>query len=183
VWLGPFIWIQDLQHFHLPPHHLPHHHQPSPFHQHQGSRIMHLPDGNNPLGNSLVSPGTPGSIVHQKYIQKVRPYRKGKTKLGHLFALTIASFRFSCCVELHLHRSFGLPLCLTALLSSSGDPGQVCFDSNSFPIRVDNHASYCMANSLHLFETLVFSNIIQVQDCRQQQWGAHHPHPQLSLLT
>ena len=33
------------------------------------------------------------------------------------------------------------------------------FDTNSFPIRVDNHASYCMANAPHLFEDLVLSNV------------------------
>jgi hypothetical protein len=67
-----------------------------------------------------------------------------------------------CCVELHLHCIFDIPLHLTALLSSSGDPGQVRFDSDSFPIRVNNHASYCMANSPHLFENLVLSNVGKV---------------------
>jgi hypothetical protein len=77
---------------------------------------------------------------------------------AHLFAMAITSFRVGCCVESHLHRIFDVPLRLTALLSFSGDPGKVRFDSDSFPISVDNHASYCMANSPPFFENLVLSN-------------------------
>jgi hypothetical protein len=111
--------------------------------------------------------GHRGTIIHQKHRQKVRPRREGKIKLGqtlraHLFAMAITSFRVGCCIESHLHRIFDLPLCLTALLSSSGDPGQVHFDSDSFPICVNNHASYCMANSPHLFENLVLSDMGKV---------------------
>jgi hypothetical protein len=78
---------------------------------------------------------------------------------AHLFALAITYFRVGCHVESHLHRIFDAPLHLTAFMSSVGNPDQVCFDSNSFPIRVDNHASYCMANSPHLFENLVLSEV------------------------
>jgi hypothetical protein len=111
--------------------------------------------------------GHRGGIVSLKHRQKVRPCRKGKTRLGqmlraHLSAMAITSFRVGCCVESHLHRIFNVPLHLTALLSSSGDPGQVRFDSNSFPICVNNHGSYCMANSPHLFENLVLSNVGKV---------------------
>jgi hypothetical protein len=111
--------------------------------------------------------GHRGTIVHRKHRQKVRPCHKGKTKSGqtlraHLFAMAITSFRVGCCVESHLHRIFNVPLHLPALLSSSGDPGQVRFNSDSFPIRVNNHASYCMANSPHLFENLVLSNVGKV---------------------
>jgi hypothetical protein len=80
----------------------------------------------------------------------------------HLFALEIANFRVCCRVELHLHRIFGAPLCLTAFMSSAGNPDQVRFDSSSFPVRVNNHASYCMANSPHLFENLVLSEVGKV---------------------
>jgi hypothetical protein len=76
--------------------------------------------------------------------------------------MAITSLRVGCCVESHLHRIFNVPLHLTALLSSSGEPGQVHFDSDSFPIRVNNHASYCMANSPHLFENLVLSDVGKV---------------------
>jgi hypothetical protein len=111
--------------------------------------------------------GHRGTIVHQKHRQKVRPCCKGKTKLGqtlraHLFAMAITSFKVGCCVESQLHQIFDVPLCLTALLSSSGDPGQVRFNSDSFPMCVNNHASYCMANSPHLFKNLVLSNVGKV---------------------
>jgi hypothetical protein len=111
--------------------------------------------------------GHRGTIIRQKHRQKVRPRREGKTKFGqtlraHLFAMAITSFRVGCCIESHLHRIFNVLLHLTALLSSSGDPDQVRFDSNSFPICIDNHASYCMANSPHLFENLVLSDVGKV---------------------
>jgi hypothetical protein len=144
-----------------------HHHQPSPFCRPQESKITSLTYDDNPPGDSLASRVHRGTIVHQKHRQKVRPCRKCKTKLGqmlraHLFAMAITSFRVRCCVKSHLHRIFNVPLHLTALLSSNGDPGQVRFDSDSFPIRINNHASYCMANSPHLFENLDLSDVGKV---------------------
>jgi hypothetical protein len=81
---------------------------------------------------------------------------------AHLFALGIAFFRVGCRVELHLHCIFSAPLPLTAFMSSAGNQDQVCFVSDSFPVRVKNHASYCMANSPHLFEILVLSEVGKV---------------------
>jgi hypothetical protein len=152
--------------FDLPPHHLFHHHQPSPFRRPQGSKITLLANDDYPPGHSLTSLGAQGDHCPSK-AQAVRPCREGKTKLGqmlraHLFAMAITSFRVGCCVESHLHCIFNVPLPLTALLSSSGDPGQVCFNSNSFPICINNHASYCMANFTHLFENLVLSGVGKV---------------------
>ncbi len=69
---------------------------------------------------------------------------------AHLFALAIAYFRVGYRVESHLHCIFGAPLRLTAFMSSAGNPDQVRFDSDSFLVHVDNHASYCMANLLDL---------------------------------
>ncbi len=37
-------------------------------------------------------------------------------------------------------------------------PPPVRFDSDSYPIGVDNHASKCMANAPHLFENLCLNN-------------------------
>jgi hypothetical protein len=37
-------------------------------------------------------------------------------------------------------------------------PSPVRFDSDSYPIGVDNHASKCMANAPHLFENLHLNN-------------------------
>jgi hypothetical protein len=80
---------------------------------------------------------------------------------AHLFALTIASLKAGCRVESSLRN-----LChpyhaqFTALQGTHGNPwsNQVHFDSDSFPIGVDNHASYCYVNSPHLLDNLVPSN-------------------------
>ncbi len=81
---------------------------------------------------------------------------------AHLFALAIAYFRVGCHVESHLRCIFGAPLRLTSFMSSTGNPDQVRFDFDSFLVRVDNHASYCMANSPHLFDSLVLSEVGKV---------------------
>jgi hypothetical protein len=57
---------------------------------------------------------------------------------AHLFALTMTSLKGD--------------------LTSS----QVHFDSDSFPIRINNHASYCMANSPHLFYDLILSDVYKI---------------------
>ena len=47
-----------------------------------------------------------------------------------------------------------------AMLSNEGDQEStqyVCFDADSYPIGVDNHASRCMINAPHLFEDLVLA--------------------------
>jgi hypothetical protein len=83
---------------------------------------------------------------------------------AHLFALTIASLKAGCRVESslqnlrHLHHAW-----FTALQGTHGNPwsNQVHFDSDSFPIGVDNHASYCYVNSPHLLDDLVLSNKAQ----------------------
>ena len=95
---------------------------------------------------------------------------------AHLFALALASLKVGCRVE----SSFRGPLAWwSSFRSRHGDQGlgqmaRMCalngvhgnpltdigrFDTDSFPIRVDNHASYCMANAPHLFEDLVLSNV------------------------
>ncbi len=79
---------------------------------------------------------------------------------AHLFALTLASLKAGCCVELYLW-SLCHPhhACFTALQGTHGNPwsNQVHFNSDSFPIGVDNHASYCYVNSPHLLDDLVLS--------------------------
>jgi hypothetical protein len=80
---------------------------------------------------------------------------------AHLFALTIASLKAGCRVESSLqnlhhphHAQF------TALQGTHGNwwSNQVHFDSESFPIGVDDHASYCYVNSPHPLDNLVLSN-------------------------
>jgi hypothetical protein len=80
---------------------------------------------------------------------------------AHLLALTIASLKVGCCVESsllnlrHLHHAW-----FTALQGTNGNPwsNQIRFDSDSFPIGVDNHPSYCYVKSPHLLDDLVLSN-------------------------
>jgi hypothetical protein len=80
---------------------------------------------------------------------------------SHLFALTIAPLKAGCRVESslqnlhHPHHAW-----FTALQSTHCNPwsNQVHFNSDSIPIGVDNHASYCYVNSPHLLDDLVLSN-------------------------
>ena len=96
----------------------------------------------------------------------------------HLFAFALASLKVGCRVESwfrrprawwsslldcnrHEDRGLSKMARMCALNGVHGNPltdiGH--FDTDSFPIRVDNHASYCMANAPHLFEDLVLSNV------------------------
>ncbi len=127
---------------------------------------MLLPDGNYPPTDSLASSKAQGGhfLKIQQGQMKVRNRHCQTTtrqKLRvHLFALTIASPKVGCCVKSSLcglrhpnHAHF------TALQGTHGKPrrNQVHFDSDSFPIGVDNHTSYCMVNYPHLLENLVLS--------------------------
>ena len=88
--------------------------------------------------------------------------KNDKTKKGlksYLIPLAMTSFRVGCRVEIFLRRlgRLGRPSPrYTALTSEAGPPADsyLRFDSDSFRIGVDNHASFCMANSPHLFEDL-----------------------------
>jgi hypothetical protein len=84
---------------------------------------------------------------------------------AHLFALTMTSLKAGCQVESSLHclRQSHLfhPYALAGIKGDSAS-GQVLFDSDSFPIRIDNHALYCMANSPHLFGDLILSEVGKV---------------------
>jgi hypothetical protein len=81
---------------------------------------------------------------------------------AHLFALAMASLKVGCQIESSL-RCLCQSDCFHpyALVGIKGDSmsGQVHFDSDSFPIHIDNHASYCMANSPHLFDDLILSDV------------------------
>ena len=85
---------------------------------------------------------------------------KTKKKLKtYLIPALVTSYRVGCCVEAFIRRLGRLvrpsPR-YTALKSEAGPPDDpyLSFDSDSFRIGVDNHASVCMANSPHLFEDL-----------------------------
>ncbi len=84
---------------------------------------------------------------------------------AHLFALTMASLKIGCQVELSLRRLRQSNLfCFHALAGIKGDSisSQGHFDLDSFPIRINNHASYCMANSPHLFDDLILLDVGKV---------------------
>jgi hypothetical protein len=104
-------------------------------------------------------------LRHRKLKMKVRNRHCQATMreklMACLFALKIASLKAGCHIESSL-RNLRHPhhACFTALQGTHGNPwsNQVRFDSNSFPIGVDNHASYCYVNSPHLLDDLVLSN-------------------------
>jgi hypothetical protein len=51
----------------------------------------------------------------------------------------------------------------TTLLSAVDRTRTVCFDSNSYPIGIDTHATRCMANAPHLFEVLKLGDMGEVE--------------------
>jgi hypothetical protein len=79
----------------------------------------------------------------------------------YLLPAAIASYWVGCCVESFL-RAFHCPEASNSYvqwataLAATGNrgPQQIRFDSDSFPVGVDCHASYCMVNSEHLLEDL-----------------------------
>jgi hypothetical protein len=84
---------------------------------------------------------------------------------AHLFALTMTSLKIGCRVKSSLcclHQSH--LICFHVLAGIKGDSisSQVHFDLDSFPIRINNHASYCMANSPHLFDDLILLDVGKV---------------------
>jgi hypothetical protein len=84
---------------------------------------------------------------------------------AHQFAQTMASLKIGCRVESSLrHLRQSHLFCFHALAGIKGGSisSQVHFDSDSFPIRIDNHALYCMANSLHLFNNLILLDVGKV---------------------
>jgi hypothetical protein len=79
----------------------------------------------------------------------------------YLFPIGMATFWVGCCIEMVLrclgHLLGRPPPHFTALLGQDNKPEDSCihFDTDSYPIGVDNHALRCMANTPHLFENLV----------------------------
>ncbi len=78
----------------------------------------------------------------------------------YLLPAAFAAFRVGCCIESFVRRFTGPPIrdptCLAHQSKATLQlaPPLVCFDLNSYPIGVDNHALRCMANAPHLFEDL-----------------------------
>jgi hypothetical protein len=85
-----------------------------------------------------------------------------KKKLpSYLVPALVAAFKVGCCVETKLRRFLcpiqRAPLFLALQRAFLDDPA-VRFDSDSFSIGINNHASRCMANAPHLFEDLHLIN-------------------------
>ena len=88
--------------------------------------------------------------------------KNGKVKRvlrTYLFSFAMILFQVGCRVEIFLRRlgrRGRFSPRYTALSSNTGPStdSYLRFDSDSFQIGVDNHASFCMANSPHLFEDL-----------------------------
>jgi hypothetical protein len=87
------------------------------------------------------------------------------TMRTHLLPIASSIFQDGCrienCLRRHLLREIMAPASirepLTAFSAASGAPTcahSIRFDSDSYQIGVDCHASRCMANSPHLFEDL-----------------------------
>jgi len=76
---------------------------------------------------------------------------------SYLMPAFFAAFKVGCCVKDKLRRFLRplqrAPRFLALQGAFLGDPA-VRFDSDSFSIGIDNHASQCTANAPHLFEDL-----------------------------
>ena len=107
--------------------------------------------------------------------RKIRPVSAWKTgddannpkAKTYLWALALTAFKVGCCVEYAVHlllkQRRGLPRVTkhqAIRLAFQADGGSqqrstfVRFDSNSFPVGVDNHTSRCLANNARLFKNL-----------------------------
>jgi hypothetical protein len=113
-----------------------------------------------PQGHHHLVPRTKVKRYKKKPVSIVPEGVNTANKLQtYLFPLAMASLQVGCRVESLARRlchRTQAPLHLRALQSLEAPPQQspLLFDSDSFPIGVDNHVSRCMANAPHLFEDL-----------------------------
>jgi hypothetical protein len=97
---------------------------------------------------------------YKKPVRELQNKAKSQTLRTYLFPAIFSAFKVGCRVEVFLQRFLGPPiwdptyLALQSKTTLQLAPPPVRFDSNSYPIGVDNHASRCMANTPHLFENL-----------------------------
>jgi hypothetical protein len=100
-------------------------------------------------------------MVSEEIQDKTIKQASNKKLPSYLMPALVASFKVGCCVEIKLRR-FLHPIQraprFLALQGAFLDDPAVRFDSDSFPIGIDNHASRCMANAPHLFEDLHLIN-------------------------
>jgi hypothetical protein len=127
---------------------------------------MLLPDGNDPPGDSLVPSRAQGAHFPKKQggenkcEEQALPGNNERKVEGSPFCPD-NSLTQGCCVDLSLQRlCYPHHACFTALQGTHGNlwSKQVRFDSDSSPIGVDSHASYCYVNYPHLLYDLVLSD-------------------------
>ncbi len=92
---------------------------------------------------------------------------------NYLVPIAVSVFRVGCCVKGRLrelltsHRPRKLPSfpqpTFTALSSTTDCTRTVQFDSNSYPIGIDTHASRCMVNAPHLFGDLKLGEVGELE--------------------
>jgi hypothetical protein len=154
--------------FYLPP--PDHHHLPDALHLSKGPQVAPFPQDHDSPWDSLGSLGAPGAHLapppqSEDESQKLESRNDNDNKAlakGSPFALAMASLKVGCQVELSLcclRQSHRFHLYALAGIKGDSTSGQVHFDSDSFPIRINNHASYCVANSPHLFDDLILSDV------------------------
>jgi hypothetical protein len=97
-----------------------------------------------------------------------------KSKLRtYLIPIAVSIFKVGCCDEgrmreilashhLREHSSIPRPT-FTALSSPVNRTMTVCFDSDSYPIGIDTHASRCMVNAPHIFKDLKLEDVGEVE--------------------
>jgi hypothetical protein len=90
----------------------------------------------------------------------------------YLFATLWLTFQVGCCVEAMLRTAIKwvnalrwlAPHKIRLALQANRHPAlatNVCFDSDSFAVGVDNHASRCMGNDKRLFDNLILARTSQ----------------------
>jgi hypothetical protein len=90
-----------------------------------------------------------------------------------LVPIAVSVFKVGCCVEGRLrellasHHLKELPSisqpAFTALSRAVDSTRTVCFNSDSYPIRIDTHALRCMVNVPHLFKDLKLRDVGEVE--------------------
>jgi hypothetical protein len=97
-----------------------------------------------------------------------------KSKLRtYLVPIAVSIFKVGCHVKgwmrvilasYHLRELLFVPRpTYTTLLSAVNRTTAVCFDSDSYPIRINTHASHCMVDAPHLFKDLKLGDVGEVE--------------------
>jgi hypothetical protein len=105
---------------------------------------------------------------YKKPVRKLQNKIKDHTLRTYLFPAAFAAFKVGCRIESFIRCSSGPPIWDPNYLALQSETTlqvallPVRFDSDSYLIGMDNHASRCMANAPHLFEDLRLDNKGQV---------------------